>query len=226
MGQVHALQQGSLSPTEVSPKIRSIAAHISQTDARHFAETKHNGLPEKSAGSHRFLAMVRNVAGGGQGLETSSPAVSAAAKRYEPRDGRSMPLDNGVTTSAALTKMSNVMLLCAARHLCKQADVHSIIAQTHRAIAQAGAKNRELLNQVNDKDLDRAEAIVRSMTPEERRNPKIINGSRRARIANGSGVKVVEVNQLIKQFEQMQAMMKQMQAGGMGAFAHSQSPAV
>ena len=49
-------------------------------------------------------------------------------------------------------------------------------------------KNKELLSQVNDKDLDRATAIVQSMTPEERRNPKIINGSRRARIANGSGV--------------------------------------
>ena len=47
------------------------------------------------------------------------------------------------------------------------------------------AKNKELLSKVNDKDLDRAEAIVRSMTPEERRNPKIINGSRRLRIAKG-----------------------------------------
>ena len=46
---------------------------------------------------------------------------------------------------------------------------------------------REQLEQVNDKDLDRAEAIVRSMTPEERRNPKIINGSRRARIARVPG---------------------------------------
>ena len=42
-------------------------------------------------------------------------------------------------------------------------------------------KNKELLSQVNDKDLDRATAIVQSMTPEERRNPKIVNGSRRAR---------------------------------------------
>jgi len=48
-------------------------------------------------------------------------------------------------------------------------------------------KYREQIEQVNDKDLDRAEAIVRSMTPDERRNPKIINGSRRARIAKGSG---------------------------------------
>ena len=62
------------------------------------------------------------------------------------------------------------------------------------------AKNRELLSQVSDKDLDRAEAIVRSMTPEERRNPKIINGSRRARIAAGAGVTVSEVNSLVTKF--------------------------
>ena len=62
------------------------------------------------------------------------------------------------------------------------------------------AQNRELLNQVDDKDLDRAAAIVNSMTPAERRNPKILNGSRRARIANGSGVTVGEVNNLVVRF--------------------------
>jgi signal recognition particle subunit SRP54 len=72
------------------------------------------------------------------------------------------------------------------------------------------AQNRELLSQVSDKDLDRAAAIVNSMTPAERRNPKIINGSRRARIAGGSGVTVGEVNQLIVRFLEGQKMMKQM----------------
>ena len=76
------------------------------------------------------------------------------------------------------------------------------------------AKNRELLSQVNDKDLDRAEAIVRSMTPEERRNPKIINGSRRARIAKGSGVAVGEVSQLVTNFFEGQKQMKAMLGGG------------
>ena len=76
------------------------------------------------------------------------------------------------------------------------------------------AKNRELLSQVNDKDLDRAEAIVRSMTPEERRNPKIINGSRRARIARGSGVAVGEVSQLVTNFFEGQKQMKAMFSGG------------
>jgi signal recognition particle subunit SRP54 len=81
------------------------------------------------------------------------------------------------------------------------------------------ARNKELLSQVNDKDLDRAEAIVRSMTPEERRNPKIINGSRRLRIANGSGVAVGEVSQLVTNFFEGQKQMRQMMGAmpGMGA---------
>jgi signal recognition particle subunit SRP54 len=80
------------------------------------------------------------------------------------------------------------------------------------------AQNREALSQINDKDLDRAAAIVNSMTVEERRNPKIINGSRRARIAGGSGVTVGEVNQLIIRFQEGQKMMRQMMGSmpGMG----------
>ena len=58
------------------------------------------------------------------------------------------------------------------------------------------------------------EAMIKSMTQEERTNPKIINGSRRKRIANGSGTSIQEVNQLIKQFGQMGKMMKMMQGGG------------
>jgi signal recognition particle subunit SRP54 len=76
------------------------------------------------------------------------------------------------------------------------------------------AQNRELLNQIDDKDLDRAAAIVNSMTPAERRNPKILNGSRRARIANGSGVTVGEVNNLVVRFLEGQKMMRQMMGGG------------
>jgi signal recognition particle subunit SRP54 len=75
-------------------------------------------------------------------------------------------------------------------------------------------QNREALSQINDKDLDRAAAIVNSMTPAERRNPKIINGSRRARIAGGSGVTVSEVNSLIVRFLEGQKMMRQMMGGG------------
>ena len=77
------------------------------------------------------------------------------------------------------------------------------------------AKNKELLDQVNDKDLDRAEAIVRSMTPGERRNPKIINGSRRLRIANGSGATVGEVSQLVTNFFEGQKQMADAAAAAM-----------
>ena len=61
--------------------------------------------------------------------------------------------------------------------------------------------------------MKRTEAIIQSMTIQERRKPGILNGNRRIRIAKGAGVKVVEVNQLIKQFEQMQKMMKMMKGG-------------
>ena len=65
-----------------------------------------------------------------------------------------------------------------------------------------------------EKGMARTEAIILSMTKAERRRPEILNGNRRLRIANGSGVKVVEVNQLIKQFQQMQKMMRMLKGGG------------
>ena len=61
-----------------------------------------------------------------------------------------------------------------------------------------------------EKSLARTEAIIYSMTPEERRNPSLMNPSRKRRIANGAGVDIAEVNRLVKQFEQMKKMMKQM----------------
>lgn len=70
--------------------------------------------------------------------------------------------------------------------------------------------------QVDPKDMAHTEAIIRSMTPEERRKPVIINGSRRKRIAAGSGTTITDVNRLLKQFEQAQKMMKQMSQMGKG----------
>jgi signal recognition particle subunit SRP54 len=61
---------------------------------------------------------------------------------------------------------------------------------------------------VDDKQVARIEAIIRSMTPEERNKPKVLNGRRRKRIAAGSGTTVTEVNRLVKQFEQVQKVMK------------------
>jgi signal recognition particle subunit SRP54 len=68
---------------------------------------------------------------------------------------------------------------------------------------------------VDEGELDRVEAIILSMTPEERRNPEMIKGSRRKRIAAGAGVKVQHVNQLVKQFGNMRKLMKQMASGKM-----------
>jgi signal recognition particle subunit SRP54 len=68
---------------------------------------------------------------------------------------------------------------------------------------------------VDDRELRRVEAIIQSMTPDERRNPKIIGGSRKRRIASGSGMKPQDVNRLLKQFTEAKKMMK-MLAGGRG----------
>ncbi|MBJ7456352.1 MAG: signal recognition particle protein [Thermoleophilia bacterium] len=75
------------------------------------------------------------------------------------------------------------------------------------------AKGRDL--NVDDGQINRVEAIIRSMTLQERRHPEIINGSRRRRIASGSGTSVQEVNQLLSQFKQMRKLMKQMGRGGL-----------
>ncbi len=73
------------------------------------------------------------------------------------------------------------------------------------------------LNQANDKELGRMVAIINSMTPHERQRPAVIKGSRKRRIAAGSGAQVQDVNRLLKQFTQMQKMMKKMgKGGGMG----------
>jgi signal recognition particle subunit SRP54 len=87
--------------------------------------------------------------------------------------------------------------------------------------ANAG-QMKDALAQVDDRQLDRLQAIIRGMTPAERADPKMINGSRRLRIANGSGVTVAEVNDLVTRFFEARKMMKQM-AGqfGMGGGGRS-----
>ena len=70
-------------------------------------------------------------------------------------------------------------------------------------------------DQVDDKMFNQMEAMIHSMTPAERANPDVIKGSRKKRIAMGSGTQVQDINRLLKQFSQMQKMMKKMQKGGM-----------
>jgi len=77
-----------------------------------------------------------------------------------------------------------------------------------------GGMADKVKGQVDDKDVRRLVAIINSMTPAERRRPDIISGSRKRRIANGSGTQVQDVNKLLKQFKQMQKMMKQMKKKG------------
>ena len=78
----------------------------------------------------------------------------------------------------------------------------------------AGQMKSQLEN-FDEKEIDRTEAIIRSMTPVERRQPRVLNGSRRLRIAKGSGTTVTEVNSLVNRFEQAAKMMKTVAKGGM-----------
>jgi signal recognition particle subunit SRP54 len=68
--------------------------------------------------------------------------------------------------------------------------------------------------EVDERALGRIEAMINSMTPEERRHPNVIDGSRRRRIARGSGTSVQEVNRLLRQFEEVKKMLRQFEARG------------
>ena len=73
---------------------------------------------------------------------------------------------------------------------------------------------KQQLDNFDEREIDRTEAFIRSMTPAERRNPKLLNGSRRLRIARGSGMTVTDVNQLVQRFDQAAKMMKTVARGG------------
>jgi signal recognition particle subunit SRP54 len=74
---------------------------------------------------------------------------------------------------------------------------------------------RDQLDSFDEREMDRVQAIIQSMTPQERTQPRILNGSRRARVARGAGVQVSDVNQLIDRFTEAQKMMRQLAKGGM-----------
>ena len=95
----------------------------------------------------------------------------------------------------------------------------------HRCQVKDALKDKDI--DLNGKEMRRIEAIILSMTPKERANTKLINGSRRKRIAMGSGTRVQDVNKLLKQFEEMQKMMKRMkkmQGGKKGGFGGLKLP--
>ena len=88
------------------------------------------------------------------------------------------------------------------------------LGQVMSMIPGMGSMAKEAQDAVDRGDIRRIEAIIRSMTPRERRDPTIINGSRRRRVAAGSGTSLTDVNRLIKQFGEMQKLMKQLSGGG------------
>jgi signal recognition particle subunit SRP54 len=79
-----------------------------------------------------------------------------------------------------------------------------------------GNMSAQVKEKANDKSFNQMESIINSMTPNERAKPDLINGSRKRRIAAGSGTQIQDINRLLKQFTQMQKMMKKMTGGGMG----------
>jgi signal recognition particle subunit SRP54 len=92
------------------------------------------------------------------------------------------------------------------------------ISQLLELIPGFSSLAREIPLELTDRQLKRVEAIINSMTPEERRHPEIINASRKRRIAKGSGTTVQEVNELLVQFRQVQKMMKEVQRGRLPGF--------
>jgi len=87
------------------------------------------------------------------------------------------------------------------------------LGQVMEMIPGMGGMAKEAQDSVDRGDLRRTEAIIRSMTPQERRDPDVLNASRRRRIASGSGTSIAEVNRLVKQFGDMQKLMKQLRGG-------------
>jgi signal recognition particle subunit SRP54 len=90
------------------------------------------------------------------------------------------------------------------------------LTQLLEMIPGMGRMTKDIAPEVTDKQMRRIEAIISSMTLPERRDPRVLNGSRKRRVARGSGTTVQEVNELLGQFRQMQRMMKQMGSGGRG----------
>ncbi len=109
---------------------------------------------------------------------------------------------DGFTLDTFLEQMQMIKKMGSMESLLK------MIPGAGKALKQAGGL------QMPEKELKKVEAIIRSMTPQERRDHNILNGSRRLRIANGSGTRVQDVNQLLKRFIEAQKMMKKMQKMG------------
>ena len=112
-------------------------------------------------------------------------------------------------------------LLQQLRQIKKMGDLRKLVSM----VPGVGSKADDI--EIDDKAMGRTEAIITSMTPAERAKPSLINPSRKKRIAAGSGTQVQDVNRLLKQFEQMQAMMKKLGKGGAkGLFGRRKMPKI
>jgi signal recognition particle subunit SRP54 len=147
--------------------------------------------------------MAKRILGMGDVVGIIEQAVSQADAEKSAADAERM-LREGFTMNDLLDQMKQIRKMGGLRKLL------GMLPGGDKALAEAG-------NSIDDSQLARVEAIIFSMTPEERARPKIINGRRRKRIADGCGRSVSDVNQLIKQWEQMNKMMgklKSMTQGG------------
>ena len=119
------------------------------------------------------------------------------------------------------------MYLESMKQMKKMGGVSAMMGMMPGMMPGMGGKMPDIDTDAAEKQMARTEAIIYSMTPKERQNPKLMNPSRKNRIAKGAGVDIAEVNRLVKQFEQMQKMMKKMpgmfggrrgKRGGFGGF--------
>lgn len=166
---------------------------------------KYAGVGEKLTGLEPFHPerMASRILGMGDILSLVEEARKGVDEREAQKlaekfkKGKSFDLEDFKSQIAQMKKMGGL-----------SSFVDKLPAQFAQAAAQAPQT-------MDDKALHRIEGIINSMTPLERAKPEVIKASRKRRIAAGAGVPVQEVNRLLKQFEQMQKMMKQMQKGGL-----------
>ncbi len=124
-------------------------------------------------------------------------------------------LDPATTLDAAQRMMTGAFTLDDFLDQLNQVKKMGSLGGIMRLLPGVNKEMRQAASSIDDSQITRVEAIIHSMTREERANPVIIDGSRRSRIARGSGSSVSAVNQLLKQFDQMKKMMKQMGRGSM-----------
>ena len=113
------------------------------------------------------------------------------------------------------SKLNKEDLLWQIEQMKKMGGIGSIL----NMLPGVSSKTADLEEMVDEAAMERTRAMILSMTPQERRNPSLLNVSRKARIAKGAGVEIQEVNRLVKQFEQSKKLMKQMpglMGGGVG----------